>query len=476
MDGIMPRGHTQSSSFGNPEVVWLMGESSTCLMQPSSYTPVLSPTEAIEGNPIHALGQSVSFGRFTSESLSWEKWSTFSHKRYVEEAERYSRPGSVAEKKAFFEAHYKKMAEKKKAEAEAALLEQANGTPGDAPGSVNVTDSYNSTLVNMDLEKVVEQNQEVGTQISDQVPCKEDDENEHEKEQAKSPDVQKSPLKSSVPKSKEDSFATPKSETIVAINSRDKKRSAHKWLKPLNFTPVKELNLLSSTVKRKIDNSRTDGNRAEPSKDCSTPLKTPIMVPSGSLALVTPHSEQRTTKNDNAAESKTGMKRRSLATDTQQDCCFRRISEETRKARDLFQSSTSMEDIPKLEDKFNAENAQNVPPKTKLKEIAETESRKWRPTFCFNAGPHPTDRKEMGRAEDPLKQVPAARPRSPKSGRKHETGTAKSVPSVPLQTTSIKNNGSKKLPGKSFQTTSRSRTLENVMRTHENTSPNIQQV
>jgi len=57
-----------------------------------------------------------------SESLAWEKWSTFSHNRYVEEAERYSRPGSVAQKKAFFEAHYKKLAAQKAA----ALLEQAN--------------------------------------------------------------------------------------------------------------------------------------------------------------------------------------------------------------------------------------------------------------------------------------------------------------------------------------------------------------
>ena len=40
-----------------------------------------------------------------SESLAWEKWSTFSHNKYVEEAERYARPGSVAQKKAFFEAH-----------------------------------------------------------------------------------------------------------------------------------------------------------------------------------------------------------------------------------------------------------------------------------------------------------------------------------------------------------------------------------
>lgn len=57
-----------------------------------------------------------------SETLAWEKWSTFSHNRYVEEAERYSRPGSVAQKKAFFEAHYKKLAAQKAA----ALLEQAN--------------------------------------------------------------------------------------------------------------------------------------------------------------------------------------------------------------------------------------------------------------------------------------------------------------------------------------------------------------
>ncbi|KAI4350575.1 hypothetical protein L6164_005022 [Bauhinia variegata] len=97
-----------------------MGES-TCLMQPFCYASGIS-NEANESNLIHALGQSISFGRFTSESLAWEKWSTFSHNRYVEEAERYSRPGSVAQKKAFFEAHYKRLAAKKAA----ALLEQAN--------------------------------------------------------------------------------------------------------------------------------------------------------------------------------------------------------------------------------------------------------------------------------------------------------------------------------------------------------------
>lgn len=53
---------------------------------------------------------SVSFGRFETEALCWEKRSSFSHNRYLEEVEKYSRPGSVTEKKAYFEAHFKRKA------------------------------------------------------------------------------------------------------------------------------------------------------------------------------------------------------------------------------------------------------------------------------------------------------------------------------------------------------------------------------
>ncbi|XP_048554515.1 protein WVD2-like 7 isoform X1 [Triticum urartu] len=53
-----------------------------------------------------ALGESVSFGRFLSEPLEWGRWSAFEHNRYLEEAAGQSRPGSVAQKKAFFEEHY----------------------------------------------------------------------------------------------------------------------------------------------------------------------------------------------------------------------------------------------------------------------------------------------------------------------------------------------------------------------------------
>ncbi|XP_027920360.1 protein WVD2-like 7 [Vigna unguiculata] len=51
---------------------------------------------------------SISFGRFENEPLSWERRSSFSHNRYLEEVEKYSKPGSVIQKKAYFEAHFKK--------------------------------------------------------------------------------------------------------------------------------------------------------------------------------------------------------------------------------------------------------------------------------------------------------------------------------------------------------------------------------
>ncbi|XP_048135824.1 protein WVD2-like 7 isoform X3 [Rhodamnia argentea] len=85
-----------------------MGESA-CLRRSFSH-PSNASGEAAPGDPIRALTESVSFGRFVSESLAWEKWSAFSHNRYLEEVEKFSKPGSVAQKKAYFEAHYKKKA------------------------------------------------------------------------------------------------------------------------------------------------------------------------------------------------------------------------------------------------------------------------------------------------------------------------------------------------------------------------------
>ncbi|CAJ1940002.1 unnamed protein product [Sphenostylis stenocarpa] len=67
--------------------------------------------ETAASNP--ALHVSVSFGRFENDSLSWEKWSAFSPNKYLEEVEKCATPGSVAQKKAYFEAHYKNVAARK---------------------------------------------------------------------------------------------------------------------------------------------------------------------------------------------------------------------------------------------------------------------------------------------------------------------------------------------------------------------------
>ncbi|KAK7364859.1 hypothetical protein VNO80_13603 [Phaseolus coccineus] len=150
-----------------------MGDSTCLMQQPFCYASGIS-NEANENNPIHALGQSISFGRFMSESLAWEKWSSFSHNRYVEEAERYSRPGSVAQKKAFFEAHYRKLAAQKAA----ALLEQANNgaqnnaTEREGEGVIdndNDTVTHNSQITpNSEVVLEVEQDAKVLSVTSDE--------------------------------------------------------------------------------------------------------------------------------------------------------------------------------------------------------------------------------------------------------------------------------------------------------------------
>ncbi|XP_011042331.1 PREDICTED: uncharacterized protein LOC105138040 [Populus euphratica] len=126
-----------------------MGESA-CLMRSFSH-PSSASREAKEGNPILALTESISFGRFMSESLAWEKWSTFSHNRFLEEVEQFSKPGSVAQKKAYFEAYYKKRAAMKAA----ALLEQANAASNDVPEVEAADKAPSSSHVNLEFSKAI---------------------------------------------------------------------------------------------------------------------------------------------------------------------------------------------------------------------------------------------------------------------------------------------------------------------------------
>ncbi|KAK4283505.1 hypothetical protein QN277_000449 [Acacia crassicarpa] len=130
-----------------------MGES-TCLLRSFSNPTDISTCMAEKVDPMRLLGESISFGRYMSEGLDWEKWSVFSHKRYVEEAEKFSKPGSVAEKKAYFEAHYKKKASQK-----------AAASVQEADGSLNSSIQMNSKE-NINVT-VIEQHEKYGVSYAD---------------------------------------------------------------------------------------------------------------------------------------------------------------------------------------------------------------------------------------------------------------------------------------------------------------------
>ncbi|KAK4358318.1 hypothetical protein RND71_023928 [Anisodus tanguticus] len=155
-----------------------MGESSSACLVRSFSEP---SQERTEGDPLLALTTSVSFGRFKSESLAWEKWSSFTHNRYLEEVEKYARPGSVAEKKAYFEAQHKRAAAKKAA----ALLEQQNAAV-DESSDLNVTNqntdhsTVNSELTRTSSDVGIEETQRVEGELNVTTQINDDSQRESE--------------------------------------------------------------------------------------------------------------------------------------------------------------------------------------------------------------------------------------------------------------------------------------------------------
>ncbi|KAJ4729372.1 protein WVD2-like 7 [Melia azedarach] len=544
-----------------------MGES-TCLMQvqPFSYAAGI-PNESNEGNPVHALGQSISFGRFMSESLSWEKWSTFSHNKYVEEAERYSRPGSVAQKKAFFEAHYKEIAARKKA---AALLEQAQDATNHVPDSQveadNVTtqdpqmvspnsqvsvakqhavnaNEYDSNVIvdksennrvegtdlvnennvlvekcvdvkspkqllhvkEMELSGTAQMENCVKVESSNQLEVvdkdlKHDGRNQKEKPQLKSSSSKQhdgvlmskkkealsstksssygraSKLPSTPAKpSKKENNATPISKKS-ALDAADKKRSTPKSIhKSIYLTPAREINRLTSTIIRKIDSSKAIGYSSKASKECSTPLRTPTVTSVSGVPkhpLATPWSENRRAGTPHESSTSTSKAVRAkwnfLPTENklQSPNSFTpfRFRTEERAARRK----------EKLEERFNANQAQKIQEQATLKEKAETEMRKLRQTICFKARPLPDFYKERPTPKDQVKKDPLVRPESPKRARNSTPSTVQSKPFQPLQRPPTKNTGSNHVLEKKSHTSTHSLTSRPTKVTHENTSPNIQ--
>lgn len=545
-----------------------MGDT-TCVMQPFSYAAGIS-NDAKEGNPIHALGQSISFGRFMSDSLSWEKWSSFSHNRYVEEAEKFSRPGSVAQKKAFFEAHYRNLAARKAA----ALLEQANAeannvqepeNEGGIPDKttqdsltvatnsqeagdreevhvqqVNSEASFvaddNTRTSNVDMERFESSNVEevepsaeneilvencvkietlnqivkvdnkeevkemelsVSKQmekplLKDFMSCKDDAASLSKKKPAvsssKSSIYDKASKLPSTPakpapsvRAKKENTATPISKKSALESVERRKPTPKSTHKSMNFTPAREFNRITSSIIRKIDNSRV-GSHSKSSKDCPTPSRTPMMMVSiaeSKHPLATPQSEKRRAKTPLHPSTSGSKTVRSKWHFLPKDCSMFMTSSRNR-------SQSPSASIPfsfrteeraarrkeKLEEKFNAYQAQKVQLQVTLKEKAETELKRLRQSLCFKARPLPEFYKQRVAPNNQMEKVPLTHSESPEPGRKMTPSKIRSASQLP-QWSSLKNSGSKDAMQKKSDNP---RSLASRLKAspHENTSPNIQ--
>lgn len=117
---------------------------------------------------VPCLQESVSFGRFEHDSLCWERWSTFPTNKYLEEVEKCSTPGSVAQKKAYFEAHYKRIAARK---AELLDLEKKRETElmsSEDHSQTSMGSACNTSEEELDVVKSNNQNPASGTELEDE--------------------------------------------------------------------------------------------------------------------------------------------------------------------------------------------------------------------------------------------------------------------------------------------------------------------
>ncbi|KAI3670103.1 hypothetical protein L6452_41733 [Arctium lappa] len=551
-----------------------MGES-TCLINSLSFASGMPNEANNHGNHVHALGDSVSFGRFTSESLAWEKWSAFSNKRYVEEAKSYAQPGSVAQKKAFFEAHYKRVAAQKAAAA-AALLEQetatATATAGNPESQVEervcgtnhgahdlgpkgIPNSHSSQTTVMNFKMADNEEQQIITQNA----SKPIDANEHSSvvdlvksetekivaaadlkneellkntenleehvsvsedsrtsqmdrpllksklntdQEVLQPRIRRKPAtpsfrsssigrkQSRVPPSpakyvasmhpRKENMVTPRTKNSTAMDPIDKKRSAPRSLYTLmNSGSVRESCKVNPPAVRKIETTKPAPTSHSTPKRCVTPSITPSKVTNGvnKQPLATPSVKRRmeTPVHPSAVGGKTPVHPSAVGSKTpgQKWHIFSAVSKSLSAYRNKIQSPTVSSPFTlrteeraarrkqKLEEKFNAKEAQKVQLQTTLKEKAETEFRRLRQSFCFKARPLPSFYNTFETPKSPIKKAPQAFPKS-------------QTPSRISEPCSIKKS-SRRLWKNNDQNPS-SHPLSSLTRriNHENMSPNIQ--
>lgn len=420
-----------------------MGESA-CLVQPFSYGSGIA-SGAEQGNPMHALGDSVSFGRFMSESLSWEKWSTFSHKSYVEEAERYAQPGSVAQKKAFFEAHYKSIAAKKAA----ALLEQANAANNHAQPEFE-QQSADNLMEHSNVVHGNDDNSNAEQQKAENGKVKPEFLSPNSAIHQKAPRVPASPAIPAAPiHPRRENNATPLTRN-TATHSTDKLKLTPK------STPAREQDGSTTPAAQRMDSSRVASSPNNKSKNSKTLLSTPMKASANGVLVnpsAIPSSESkrpRTQLDISTPGSKTSAPKWHILSAV----CSKSFSACRNKLQSPILSSPfslrteerAARRKQKLEEKFNANEEQKVQLQTRLKEKAETKLRKLRQSLCFKAQPLPDFYNERETAKDKIKNVkiPLPHPNSPKLGRgKPSSSPLRGITSPPPETASSKKSCSK---------------------------------
>ncbi|KAK6913038.1 TPX2, C-terminal [Dillenia turbinata] len=478
-----------------------MGESA-CLIHALTHSSVFSYEAKEQGNPIYALGESISFGRFLSESLAWEKWSSFKNNRYVEEAERQSRPGFVAERKAYFEARYKTNAAKRAA----ALLDQASAAnkssepklENKACNVIQVKDGkfQNDEFVNDKVTSEVATD-DIGTkkiganlqtehrvltenimkiQSPHQVntgpghehltlmcknnallsPSKSTDQNGT----PKAPCLPAKATVTTLPKKQNNATPNKKSASELWGKTRSTPKSLHKSINVL--TPAKEPNTARATLRS-----------PKLSKDGFNSLQTPTKIVQSGLNFKYRHLliqyqrqlqqplNQKTeeipihrikaTPDPSPSGSKTvGSKwhfrsidfPKSLSTCRKQSQSLVVSPASSRKGDQRSAKPKEASTKPsKMDEKSNTKKSQRAQLQIDLKEKAGAAFRKLHPSLCFKARPLPDFYQE--KPQKTKEKTSLSSPGSPVRVRNHKTSTARGTSSETLQRPPIRTTGSK---------------------------------